>query len=115
MLDLSFSLLLNANYELGPLKLPTLGCIQFHFLFGPINSAVCNSAFASNITEKRRGVNVASGTKGVQLVSAFYGRLSNAIKTNDLRERNTCCLNILVLSNTDFLQFRDILSFSKVN
>lgn len=53
MLDLSFSLSLNINYELRFLKLPILGYIKFHFPFGPINAAVCNSAFACNITEKR--------------------------------------------------------------
>lgn len=52
MLDLSFSLSLNVSYELRFLKLPSLGCIQFHFLFGLISSAVCNSGFACNRGEE---------------------------------------------------------------
>lgn len=90
MLDFNFSLSQNINYKLRFLKLPNLGCITFHFLFGPINAAVCNSAFACDITEKRSK----SGLQNKRPVSCFYGRLSNTNKASDLRERSIRYLNV---------------------
>lgn len=41
---------MNLNFEDCPVH---DCCVQFHFLFGPINSVVSNSGFAFNITEEK--------------------------------------------------------------